>query len=238
MSTHVRVGAGLAGAATVLLLLGAAQPVAAADDPVDEPDTFTSMFTTTATPDVVVNPQGAPTPGEAGATGIFNYRVNSDEEIICYDITLRGVTPPYMSMARTATHLHEAAVGVSGPPRISFPNPEDAGDGTLTSKGCVKGPFVSGIIGPDGADTGAGFTLAEFEADPANYYSDTHTMTYVAGAVRGQMTAVPMGGVDTGAGGTAGDDGNSAIVPIGLVGLAAVGGAAALLIRRRGVANG
>jgi len=57
-------------------------------------------------------------------------------------------------------------------------------------------------------------------------------------AVRGQMTAVPMGGVDTGAGGTAGDDGNSAIVPIGLVGLAAVGGAAALLIRRRGVANG
>ncbi len=194
-----------------------------------------SRATTTATADQVVNAESVATPGEAGATGIFNYRVNSDLEIICYDVTLRGVTPPYMSMARTATHLHDNVVGRSGPPRISFPNPEDAGDGTLTSKGCVQGPFVSGIL-VDGVDTDSGWTLEELKADPASYYSDTHTMAYVAGAVRGQMTQVPMGGVDTGAGGTAGgDDGTSALLPIGLVGLAAIGGSL-LLIRRRGAA--
>ncbi|MGI9051914.1 MAG: CHRD domain-containing protein [Ilumatobacteraceae bacterium] len=130
MSRTRRVAVVLAGAAAAASLLFAGQPASAADDPVDEPVTFTSQFTTTATADQVVNAESVATPGEAGATGIFNYRVNSDLEIICYDITLRGVTPPYMSMARTATHLPDNVVGKSGPPRISFPNPEDAGDGT------------------------------------------------------------------------------------------------------------
>jgi len=238
MSSHARarsVKAGLAGAASAMLLLSGGQPAGAStDQPVDEPASFTSMFTTTATPDQVVDMESNPTPGEAGATGIFNYRVNSDEEIICYDITLTGVTPPYMSMARTATHLHEAAAGVSGPPRISFPNPEDTGDGTLTSSGCLQGPFTTGLAGPDGQDTGTGFTLAELKANIAEYYSDTHTETYVSGAVRGQMTQVPMGGVDTGAGGTADDEGGfGGLLPLSLAGLAALGGAT-LLIRRRG----
>ncbi|MBW0090440.1 CHRD domain-containing protein, partial [Pseudonocardia sp. KRD-188] len=178
----------------------------AQDADVPEPSSFTSMFTAMATPDMVVNADGVATPGEPGATGTFDYRLNSDEEIICYDIILRGVTPPYMSPARTATHIHQADEGTSGPPRIAFPNPEDAGDGTLRSEGCMQGPFTTGIMA-NGADTGEGFSLAAIEADPAAFFTDTHTATFVAGAVRGQLSSVPMGGVATGAGGTA--DGGS-----------------------------
>jgi hypothetical protein len=216
------------------LLIGGTGPAVAADDPVAEPDTFTSMFTTMATPDAVIDTEGNPAPGEPGATGTFNFRINSDLEIICYDILLRGVTPPYQSMARTATHVHEANAGSGGPPRLAFPDPEDAGDGTLRSSGCMQGPFTTGILA-DGVDS-----LAEIEADPAGFSADTHTANFVPGAVRGQLTAVPMGGVDTGGGGTAG--GGSAgidttlLVGVSLAGLAAVG-AGVGLNRRRGDAT-
>jgi hypothetical protein len=207
-------------AVAVTLTTGVAS---AQDTQVAEPASFTSMFTAMATPDMVVNAQGAPTPGEAGATGTFNYRLNSDEEIICYDITLRGVTPPYQSPARTATHIHEGAPGNAGPPRIALPNPEDNGDGTRRSKGCLKGPFTTGIVA-DGADTGAGFRLTRIEADPCAFFTDTHTSTYTAGAVRGQLTRVPMGGVETGAVGAAGQGWASATFgAVALVGAAGVG---------------
>jgi hypothetical protein len=217
---------------TVGLIALAAAP-ASAETEVDRPDTFTSAFTVWGTPDNIVGPDG-PTPGEPGATGTFDFMINSDLEIICYDITLEGVTPPYMSMAKTATHIHEAEAGVSGPPRISFPNPTGEGD-VLTSSGCLQGPFTSGLEGDDGVDTGEGFTLAEIEEDPTEYYGDTHTMDYVAGAVRGQLTEVPVGGIPTGFGGTADTGDNSAIVMTGgamaLLGLTAAGAVAA---RRHG----
>jgi hypothetical protein len=204
MSVHPTAKAGLGAATVAAALFAWSTPAGAADDPVDEPAAFTSMYTAMATPDMVVNPDGVPTPGEAGATGTFNYRINSDDEIVCWDITLNGVTPPFESPARTATHIHQAATGAAGPPRLAFPNPEDAGDGTLTSSGCMQGPFTTGILDDDGVDTGEGFTLDQIEADPAAFFTDTHTSTFTAGAVRGQLTAVPMGGVATGAGGTAG----------------------------------
>ncbi|MDQ3177304.1 MAG: CHRD domain-containing protein [Actinomycetota bacterium] len=228
----------LGGAAVTAAALLAVPGPASADDLVDEPDSFTSMFTSTATPDQVIDPEGNPAPGEPGASGIFNYRINSELEIICWDITLTGVTPPYMSMARTATHIHEVVANGSGPPRIVFPDPQDAGDGTLNSNGCMKGPFTTGLPDDAGNDTGTGFTLAEIEANAAEYYTDTHTSAYVPGAVRGQLMEVPMGGVDTGAGGTAGggDGGGAPIVPLTLAGVAAIGGAA-LMIRRRSTAD-
>jgi hypothetical protein len=209
----------------VALSVGAAS---AQDAEVPEPSSFTSMFTAMATPDMVINADGVATPGEPGATGTFDYRINSDEEVICYDIVLRGVTPPYMSPARTATHIHQAAEGAAGPPRIALPNPEDTGDGTLRSEGCLQGPFTTGIVA-NGADTGAGFSLAEIEADPAAFFTDTHTASFTAGAVRGQLTGVPMGGVDTGAGGTSS---GSSWAPVAL-GAAALVGAGTVLVRRR-----
>jgi len=158
---------------------------------VAEPAPFTSMFTAMGTPDLVLDADSVPTPGEPGATGTSNYRINSTDDIICYDITLPGVTPPFQSPARTATHIHEGAVGQAGPPRLAFPNPEGSGD-PLTSEGCTQGPIT----------TGTGSTLDRIEADPAAFFTDSHAATFTAGALCGQLTAMPEGGVETGAGGT------------------------------------
>lgn len=223
----------LGGAAAAALALVAASP-AAAETTVPEPSTFTSAFTVMATPDQVVATDGTPAPGEPGATGTFDFRINSETEVICWDITLRGVTGEYQSPAKTATHIHEAAAGQPGPPRIAFPDPVDRGDGTRTSSGCLQGPFTTGVTNDAGADTGTGFSLAQIEADPSGFTGDTHTASYTAGAVRGQLTRVPVGGVATGAGGAAqaGETGGLAL-GVGGAGLASVLAAGAWTVLRR-----
>lgn len=215
-------------AGAVLFSGGAAY---AADTEVDEPETFTSMFTAMATPDTVIGTNGQPAPGQPGATGTFNYRINADEDVICYDLTLTGLTGEYQSPARTATHIHEAAEGAAGPPRIAFPNPEGDGE-TRTSSGCLQGPFTTGVMA-NGQDTGTGFTVKEIEENPSAFFGDTHTAEYSAGAVRGQLMAVPMGGVETGAGGTeAGAD--VAPAALGAGALVAAAAAGVVAYRRRG----
>lgn len=203
-----------------------------AETEVPEPSSFTSAFTVMATPDQVVNADGVATPGEEGATGTFTFRINSDEEIICYDITLEGVSGDYESPAKTATHIHQAAAGQPGPPRIAFPNPAPIGDGPRTSSGCLQGPFTTGIM-VDGADTGTGFSLAEIEADPSAFAGDSHTAVSPAGVVRGQLTSVPVGGVPTGGGGTAEAGMNAVGVSIAAVGVAGLLGGLGLLAHRR-----
>lgn len=225
----------LGGLATAgaLALMTVALP-ASADTEVDEPDTFTSAFTVMATPDQVINPEGESAPGEPGATGEFTFRVNSDLEIICYDITLTGVTGDYESAAKTATHIHAAPEGAGGPPRIAFPNPAPVGDGPRTSEGCLQGPFTTGIEDDAGNDTGDGFTLADLEADFANYSADSHTANYVPGVVRGQLVQIPVGGLETGGGGTADKDSSAMAGLIGAGALAAAGAAGVVVYRRRG----
>ncbi|WP_369259198.1 CHRD domain-containing protein [Geodermatophilus amargosae] len=217
------------GVAGAVALVGAGS--ASAETEVAEPATFTSAFTAMATPAAVVDPDGVPTPGTPGATGTFTYRINSDLEIICYDISLSGVTPPFQSPAKTATHVHQAAAGEPGPPRIAFPDPEDDGSGRLVSSGCLQGPFTTGVV-TDGADTGAGFTLAQIEADPSSFATDTHTTASPAGAVRGQLTAIPVGGVETGAGGTA-EDAAGGTALLSVAGLGALAVAGGIAVRRR-----
>ncbi|WP_313818178.1 CHRD domain-containing protein [Citricoccus sp.] len=219
-------------AAGTLALLVTAAP-AHANTEVDEPDSFTSAFTSMATPDQVVDSEGMEAPGEPGATGEFTFRINSDLEIICYDITVNGITGDYESPAATATHVHEAAAGESGPPRLAFPNPEPVGDGPRTSSGCLQGPFTTGLTDDDDVDTGEGFSLAQIEADPAGFSADTHTENFVPGAVRGQLTEVPVGGLETGGGGTANNDSSALLPVIGVGALAAAGGAGFLAQRHR-----
>ncbi|WP_447645055.1 CHRD domain-containing protein [Nocardioides zeae] len=91
--------------------LAAAAAPAAADEEVPRPASFTSAYTVMATPDTIIDAEGASVPGEEGATGTFTFMVNSDEDVICYDITLTGVTGEYESPARTATHIHAAPAG-------------------------------------------------------------------------------------------------------------------------------
>ncbi|ROP45004.1 CHRD domain-containing protein [Pseudokineococcus lusitanus] len=223
------------GSLAALALAATATAVPASATQVAEPDSFTSAFVVDAVGSNVVDAEGNPAPGDPDATGEFMFRVNADEDVICYDITLDGVEPPYESPARTATHIHAAPAGEGGPPRIAFPNPEGDGD-VLTSSGCLQGPFTTGIEGPDGNDTGEGFTLAQLEEDPASFSADTHTAEYVPGAVRGQLVRVPVGGADTGAGAVA--DGGSAALVAGGVAVAAAGAAGVVLLRRRGAQQG
>merc|ERR1712225_204127 len=78
--------------------------------------------------------------------------------------------------------------GASGPPRIVFPNPGPITDGVRRSVGCLTGPFVTGIKGADNVtDTGAGFRLSQIEANPAGFFTDSHTALFVPGVVRGQL---------------------------------------------------
>merc|ERR1711959_701225 len=118
-----------------------------------------------------------------------DYGINSKDDVICYDIVLKGVTGDYQSAAKTATHIHEAPKGRAGPPRLAFPNPQPLGD-YRRSKGCLKGPFTTGInvtgSNPP-VDTGAGFKVAQIEANPAGFFTDAHTTLYVPGVVRGQL---------------------------------------------------
>ncbi|KKY26921.1 hypothetical protein UCRPC4_g01387 [Phaeomoniella chlamydospora] len=156
------------------------------------PFKFTSVFKVVATPDQVVNGT-TPVPGQEGAVGYFNFGFNSEQDVVCYNITLYGVTGAYQSPAITATHIHSAAKGASGSPRIAFPNPVPV-DGNLdgcaarVSIGCLSAPFVTGL-NSSGIDTGSasGFTIKQLEDNPSAYMADVHTTMFSLGAVRGQL---------------------------------------------------
>lgn len=181
-----RTAAGAAAIAVAGLLVAAQGASAQAGEKPAKPR-FTSTYTVHATPGMVVDNQGEPVRGERGARGTFTFRINSDKELICYDIAFRGVTPPYQSPAKTATHIHQATAGEFGPPRLAFPDPVDDGSGVLRSSGCLRGPFTTGVNDPNGVDTGKGFSLSQIEADPRSFYADTHTAAFPSGAIRGQL---------------------------------------------------
>lgn len=217
-----------AGAAASLMLAGPAH----ANTEVEWPDDFTSAYSAMAVPEEVIDPDGEVSPGEDGATGDFMLWLNSELDVICYEITLEGVTGDYESPAVTATHIHEAAAGEAGPPRIAFADPEPEGGDPRTSSGCIEGPFVTGIEDDDGNDQGEGFTVAQIEADPAAFAADSHTENYPDGVVRGQLTQVPLDGVETGGGGATAQQ-SIAAPAIGAGALALLGaGAFAVLFRR------
>lgn len=148
---------------------------------------FSSTQLVKATPDQVVNGT-TPTGGLSGASGTYNFGINSQTDTICYNITLYRFRGEYQSPALTATHVHEAARGASGPPRIAFPNPQPlAGNKDVrNSVGCLTGPFKTGILA-NGVDTGDGFKVASIEKNPAGFFADVHSSLAVPGAVRGQL---------------------------------------------------
>lgn len=76
----------------------------------------------------------------------------------------------YSSPARTATHIHQAVKGRSGPPRIAFPNPQPLyGEGLEEfswrySLGCQRGPFTTGIL-VNGSECHVHFAFLVFPSD-------------------------------------------------------------------------
>lgn len=97
------------------------------------------------------------------------------------------MTPPFSSPARTATHLQEGQPNESGNPRMAFPDPQGPPGGPMTSKGCLQGPFTTGVV-VGGVDTGTGFAVTDLEANPASWFVDIHTEQYRTGALRGQLS--------------------------------------------------
>ncbi|CAO1615676.1 unnamed protein product [Parajaminaea phylloscopi] len=175
---------------------------------VDPPKWYTSTIKTEATPDQVVNANNSRVAGLEGAKTSFELKLNTEQDILCYDIKTTGYNPDedgdYSSPAKTATHAHEGVFGRSGPPRLAFKNPkkeEDDGhktwherdnwhhDQTLHSAACVKGPFTTGLLNKDRLDTGSesGFTLKKLEDNPEGFFGDFHTEKFLAGAVRGNF---------------------------------------------------
>jgi hypothetical protein len=107
--------------------------------------------------------------------------------MINQNIVLSGVTGEYKSLALTATHIHEAAKGASGPPRLAFPNPMGP-DSRRVSYGCLTGPFKTGVKNPaTGLDTGDGFHVKQIVENPNGFFTDSHTVSFSLGAVRGQL---------------------------------------------------
>jgi len=155
----------------------------------DYPFEFTSDYRVIATPGQVVDTNNVRTGGLPGAIGFYNYGINSDENVICYNITLYGFRGEYQSAAKTATHIHEARKGFAGPPRLSFPNPQvvPGNPDKRVSLGCLTGPFTTGVV-VNGADTGAGFRVSQIEDNPKGFFTDVHSSLAVPGAVRGQLS--------------------------------------------------
>lgn len=171
----------------------------------DFPIKYTSKFSIIATPEQVVQNNAsltnAFTGGLPGTIGYYDFGLNSDLDLICYNIKIVGFQGDYQSPASTSTHLHQSAAGKSGPPRVSFPNPIPVeGTNERISVGCLQGPFMTGLISnatnplnPQGLnqDTGVGFTIAMLEANPSAYNADIHSTLAVPGAVRGQFPSAP-----------------------------------------------
>lgn len=149
--------------------------------------TFSSTHAVIAEPGQVVN-ETTPTGGLAGASGTFNFGINAAANMICYNITINNFQGEFESPANTATHIHEAARGASGPPRIAFPNPTPLnGDpAIINTAGCLAGPFVTGVM-VEGVDSGEGFHISQIEANPAGFMADIHSSLALPGAVRGQL---------------------------------------------------
>lgn len=151
------------------------------------------MYEIVAVPEQVVDSNNTFTGGLSGVSALYHISINSNTNIICYNISLTGFRGEYQSGAITATHIHEAAVGRSGPPRLSFPNPVDDGTGTRRSSGCTQGTangFVTGIMNAmTGQDQGFGFNLKQIEDNPTGFFADVHSSEAVPGAVRGQFSA-------------------------------------------------
>ncbi|WPG98167.1 Hypothetical protein R9X50_00095300 [Acrodontium crateriforme] len=151
------------------------------------PYEFTSTYHVVATPDQVVNGT-TQTGGLTGVKGFYELYLNSDDNLMCHYIRLDNFRGDYQSPAKTATHLHQAVRGASGPPRIAFPNPiYIEGKNERYSIGCQKGPFSTGLNGSDGVDTGSGFYVRQIEDNPSAFFVDVHSSQAVPGAVRGQI---------------------------------------------------
>ena len=147
-----------------------------------------------------------PGPGDPDGTGTATLMVDPDQGRICYTLEVANIDPA------AAAHIHEAGPEAAGPIVVTLDEVPASG----TSSGCadVDGALVTDIL-----------------ENPGDYYVNVHNAEFPDGAVRGQLTQMPTGGVDTGGGGTAGVEHTGLLLAGGLA--LTVGAGGLLLLGRR-----
>lgn len=164
------------------------------------------MMEDEVTADFVVGLTGeaeVPGPGDPDGTGTATLMVG--QQSICYTLEVADIDPA------TAAHIHEAGPEAAGP--VVVPLEEVPAEGM--SSGCAD-------VDPA--------LITEILEDPREHYVNVHNAEFPDGALRGQLTQMPVGGVGTGGGGTAGVE-NLGLIAAG--GLALTVGAGGLILARR-----
>ena len=105
----------------------------------------------------------APGPGDPDGSGTASFTFNPGTGEVCYDYTVTGVAP------LAAAHIHVAPVGQPGPVVVP-PPPTSPTGGT----GCV---------------TADRELIVAILRDPSAYYFNVHNADFLAGALRGQLSA-------------------------------------------------
>lgn len=104
----------------------------------------------------------APNPGDEDGTGSATITLDAAAGEVCFELTVEGIE------SATASHIHQAAVGVAGPVVVPLePAPAEG-----SSSGCVS------------ADPAV---IEQIAADTSGFYVNVHNAEFPDGAVRGQL---------------------------------------------------
>ena len=105
-----------------------------------------------------------PGPGDPDGAGTVVVNIDTNKGEACYDISVQKLDKP------VGMHIHEGAVGQSGPVVIPLTTPA-ASD--VTTTGCAKAESA---------------LIARLAAKPGDFYVNVHTGPYPQGAVRVQLS--------------------------------------------------
>lgn len=106
-------------------------------------------------------------PGDPDGTGTATVTIDPDTLEVCWDITTFNISDA------VASHIHLGATGVNGGVVVAL----DADGFSGSSTGCTTGSDAA--------------LLQAIIDNPAGYYVNVHTADFGAGAIRGQLVALP-----------------------------------------------
>ena len=99
--------------------------------------------------------------GDPDGMGIFKFKIDSDQNQFCYELTISNIEAP------AAALVHSGTSDVEGASLITLQLPIRG-----SSKGCVTLP-------PD--------KIAELQKNPSHYYVNIQNAEFPTGAIRGQL---------------------------------------------------
>jgi len=102
--------------------------------------------------------------GDPDGVGTASLTLNAGQGFVCWSISASNILLP-----ATASHIHKAPFGVSGPIMLPLSPP----DATGHSSGCTEGVDRDLIVA--------------LLSDPSAYYVNVHTAEFPPGAIRSQM---------------------------------------------------